>query len=106
MLIGTFMAGARPRAVVEDEAGRKTRTFFIAGLALLAWNRGGDDTIDEAEVFALYERNWRYVDEANLSQTERQFLADLVPWFGTGFCMFKRPGYHRVAEVLGALNPD
>lgn len=60
------------------------RISDFPGLALLAWNRGGDDAIDEAEAFALYERNWRYVDEANLSQSERQFLADLVRRFGHG----------------------
>jgi len=53
-------------------------------LKLIAWNRRSDDSIDEAEAFALYERNWRYVDEASLLPDERRLIERLTQAFGKG----------------------
>lgn len=52
-------------------------------LALLCWNRA-DRKVEEAEALALYERNWRFVDEANLPQHERDLIATLVKNHGNG----------------------
>ncbi|ARR15338.1 hypothetical protein [Xanthomonas citri] len=53
-------------------------------LKLIAWNRRDDDLVEEEEALALYERNWRYVDEAHLLPQERQLIDQLVQKFGHG----------------------
>lgn len=53
-------------------------------LSLIAWNRLNDDFIEEDEALALYERNWRYVDEANLELKERDLIGRLVKQHGCG----------------------
>ena len=52
-------------------------------LKLLAWHRQGA-TLTEPEALAIYERNWRHIDRANLGQAERDFIADLVKRHGEG----------------------
>jgi hypothetical protein len=52
-------------------------------LRLLCWNRA-ERFIPAAEAFALYERNWRFVDPAALSQTERALIDRLAGRFGNG----------------------
>jgi hypothetical protein len=43
-------------------------------LKLIAWNRNADALIEEEEAFALYEREWRWVEQAALllSSTTRR----------------------------------
>lgn len=53
-------------------------------LRLIAWNRRDDDQLDEEEALALYERNWRYVDQASISQREQQLIDRLVAKYGNG----------------------
>ena len=53
-------------------------------LRLLAWNRNDDDLIEEAEALALYERNWRYVDRAHITEKEQQLIDRLVAQYGNG----------------------
>lgn len=53
-------------------------------LKLIAWNRREDDLIEEADALALYERNWRYVDESALLPKERHLIDRLVRAFGHG----------------------
>lgn len=53
-------------------------------LRLIAWNRQDDDLIEEDEALALYERNWRYVDQTQLSLKERQLIDRLVNQYGNG----------------------
>jgi hypothetical protein len=53
-------------------------------LRLIAWNRQDDDFIEEGEALALYERNWRYVDQTQLSLKERQLIDRLVNQYGNG----------------------
>jgi hypothetical protein len=53
-------------------------------LRLIAWNRKDDDLIDEDEALALYERNWCYVDRAQLTDKEQQFIERLVIQYGNG----------------------
>jgi len=53
-------------------------------LQLIAWNRRDDVPVDEAEAFALYERNWHYIDQASLSADERQLIERLMHTFGNG----------------------
>ena len=43
--------------------------------------------IPAAEVFALYERNWRHIDTKALAESERRLIADLPSRFGGGILM-------------------
>lgn len=52
-------------------------------LAVLAWNRAVRD-IDGEEALALYEANWRFVDEAAMTAHERVLLDRLVRQYGRG----------------------
>jgi hypothetical protein len=53
-------------------------------LRLIAWNRKDDDVIEEDEALALYERNWRYVDCAHITEKEQQLIDRLVAQYGNG----------------------
>lgn len=53
-------------------------------LRLISWNRGAEDLVREDEAFALYERNWRFVDDATLSDEERRLIARLTREYGHG----------------------
>lgn len=53
-------------------------------LRLVAWNRRADDRIDEAEALALYEANWRFIDEAALTDSEKALIEHLRDAYGHG----------------------
>lgn len=53
-------------------------------LKLIAWHLGGVEAIDEREAFALYERNWKWVDEKTLTEQEKQLIAELTKTYGGG----------------------
>jgi hypothetical protein len=52
-------------------------------LRLLCWNRN-ERFIPAHEAFALYERNWRFVDEKALDESERELIARLARTYGGG----------------------
>ncbi len=52
-------------------------------LSLLAWNRAGAN-ISEAEAFALYERNWRFVDLTQITENEVVLINRLKTLYGRG----------------------
>lgn len=52
-------------------------------LKRLAWHRQGEH-LSKQDAFALYERNWRHIDQASLERSERDFIADLAATFGKG----------------------
>lgn len=49
----------------------------------LAWNRS-DEMIPASEAFALYERNWRFVEAERLEDGERALIERLKIEFGHG----------------------
>ncbi|NKL25201.1 hypothetical protein GFM07_41535 [Rhizobium leguminosarum bv. viciae] len=53
-------------------------------LATLVWNRDPARPIAADEVFALYERNWRFVDQDHLTEKERLLIRELVDEYGHG----------------------
>ena len=53
-------------------------------LRLIAWNRSADDDISEDEAFALYEANWRHVDQTALQLAEWQLIERLTQIHGHG----------------------
>jgi len=66
---------------------RAADTFVIGNfpqLRLIAWNRNPQDTITGEEAFELYERNWRFVDEAAMPPHERAMLERLTREYGHG----------------------
>ena len=52
-------------------------------LELVCWNRNVR-FMTRREAFALYERNWRWIDTASLPEHERALIQDLSSEFGAG----------------------
>ena len=52
-------------------------------LHLLCWNRA-ERFIPARDAFALYERNWRFVDENALEPKERKLIERLTHTYGSG----------------------
>lgn len=52
-------------------------------LKLIAWHVNVPE-IDEEDAFAIYERNWRYIDRERLSDCERALIEKLTGQFGRG----------------------
>lgn len=53
-------------------------------LRLLVWSRPDCQYLEEAEAFAIYEANWRFVDETNLGDLEKETIAFLTQTYGNG----------------------
>lgn len=53
-------------------------------LARLAWSHQGGSEVTPAEALALYERNWRHVEQAALAPHERALIDGLVASLGGG----------------------
>lgn len=53
-------------------------------LRLIAWNRQPDDVVTETEALALYEANWRWIDDRILTPEERKLIERLVQEVGQG----------------------
>ncbi|MDX8531282.1 hypothetical protein RFM41_04415 [Mesorhizobium sp. VK25A] len=56
-------------------------------LQALAWNRDITRPIPAKEVFALYERNWRFVDQKRLTEREKLLITKLADEFGQGILL-------------------
>jgi len=56
-------------------------------LKMLAWNRDPARPINADEAFALYERNWRFVDQGNLTTKESLLIQQLTQAFGHGMLL-------------------
>jgi hypothetical protein len=52
-------------------------------LHLLLWNRA-DSVISEAEAFAIYEANWRFIDRATITPSEDELIKKLIRDHGNG----------------------
>jgi len=64
-----------------EEAVVDVRRF--PNLQLLCWNRAGP-FVTERDAFALYERNWRFVDTKRMDETERLLIERLAAKYGNG----------------------
>jgi hypothetical protein len=53
-------------------------------LSMIAWNRQPDSNVTEKEALALYEANWRWIDERTLTPEERKLIEQLVQEVGKG----------------------
>ncbi|MER9586871.1 hypothetical protein [Mesorhizobium sp. M0276] len=56
-------------------------------LRALAWNRDPTRSIPAEEAFALYERNWRFVDQKRLTTREKLLIQTLADKFGHGILL-------------------
>jgi len=63
---------------------RQIRITDYPQLRRLAWNRPGDEFIDEGDALALYERNWRLVEPQRMPPEEQALLDRLVQRYGGG----------------------
>lgn len=52
-------------------------------LKLISWNRH-TDFIDDDEALALYESNWRFIDQNNLADDELKLINHLTVEYGHG----------------------
>lgn len=53
-------------------------------LRQLCWNRPDDAVVDGETALALYERNWRFVDQEAITTREQKLLDCLVAAYGNG----------------------
>ena len=53
-------------------------------LRLICWHSNPSVAITEQEAFALYERNWRYIDTSRLTEQESRLIERLKHQFGSG----------------------
>jgi hypothetical protein len=53
-------------------------------LRLLAWSRSSADLLDEQDAFALYEREWRWIDQGSLLEKEIALIERLKRQYGHG----------------------
>ncbi|MEW6633640.1 MAG: hypothetical protein AB1440_22445 [Pseudomonadota bacterium] len=56
-------------------------------LQALAWNRDAMRPMSAEEAFALYERNWRFVDQKRLTAREKVLIRKLADEFGHGILL-------------------
>ena len=49
----------------------------------IVWNRA-EDFVSAREAFALYERNWRFVDPGRLDAREQALISRLADQYGAG----------------------
>ncbi len=54
-------------------------------LKLIAWHLTAMSSVEEEEAFSLYEHNWRFIDQQQLTDRERQLIEYLKQNYGRGF---------------------
>ena len=77
-----YLKGEDDREPSEDTMNVKVRQY--PQLRQLCWNRPGDAVVDGATALALYERNWRFVEQDALIPREQKLLDRLVAEYGNG----------------------
>jgi hypothetical protein len=91
-VLGSFTALVRRRDATlrrahwpgrEHDMDDRLRLDDYPQLALLAWNRAVREISGE-EAFALYERNWRFVDQESLTPREAALIDRLTRRYGHG----------------------
>lgn len=53
-------------------------------LKLICWHCDPTKPISEEQAFALYERNWRYIDHERMTEDEQALIQTLKDKFGNG----------------------
>lgn len=63
---------------------RMIKVAIYPQLKLIAWNRPWETVLEDDEAFALYESNWRFVDQDALVPEEKELIGLLTAKFGGG----------------------
>ena len=75
----------QPARDAEDPTPHETvRVGDHPQLHAIAWQLRADTELTGAEALHLYERNWRHVDHAAMSDEERAFVQRLVDEYSGG----------------------
>lgn len=75
------------RSAPKKPLPKRIKLADYAQLRRLAWQRGDTSkatTVTPKDALALYERNWRHVDRAAMTDAERELLQRLVDEIGGG----------------------
>lgn len=85
LVIDVLVPGGSTAAAERADGGvtpagvpNRIRLVDYPQLARLAWQRSGAAEVTPAEALALYERNWRHVDEAAMAPAERALVRALA----------------------------
>lgn len=62
----------------------QVRVENFAQLRDLCWDRPTNTVLDGRDALAIYERNWRFVDQGGLTGEEQKLLDVLVACYGNG----------------------
>lgn len=65
-------------------SGSLVRVADYPQLQVISWQLSPDAELTEQEALSRYERNWRHVDAAALTDEERRFIDYLVRTYGGG----------------------
>jgi len=86
-LLKRFKVGMRqPEFVAALTAFLEQEVLHVieyGGLASICWNLR-EEYLTRREAFALYERNWRYLDVDSMTEDETRLLDELREEFGRG----------------------
>jgi len=74
----------KPQPDRAQDAIDRVRLDRYPQLQRLAWQQPGVTELSAREALAIYERNWRHIDEAGLEPQERALVAALVRSVGGG----------------------
>lgn len=69
------------------DAASMIRPADYPALARLIWNGDPANAIPAQDAFAIYERNWRHLDQSQLSRREAELIAQLTDVFGKGILL-------------------
>ncbi|MFW0795461.1 helix-turn-helix transcriptional regulator [Gordonia sp. CPCC 205515] len=56
-------------------------------LQAISWHLSPESSIPEVEALELYERNWRHIDQAAMTDDERRFVQHLADAHGSGIIL-------------------
>lgn len=82
--IAAYAAALEALGLEIELKPRQIRITDYPQLRRLAWNRPGDEFMDESDALALYERNWRLVEPQQMPPEEKALLDRLVKRHGGG----------------------
>lgn len=74
----------RARSRRSAAASHQLRIDDYPQLKLIAWSRAAAGNIDERDAYALYERNWRFIEQHELTREEKVLIERLSHKFGNG----------------------
>jgi hypothetical protein len=77
----------KPMAITTAPIKAKIKLADYPQLRLLAWQRQAGSWLDEAEAFALYEANWRFVDQNIMDESELALVKRLTNEQGAGLLL-------------------